>query len=122
MFRLSVYDDKEPWKSLHEKEFVKLPQPLRSAIEIIQHKIQYEVEQAVINQFGVEALKDLKPTSGFRSYAGNKKAGGVVNSKHLLGCARDFSRCGMFRNNFIHDTSNLRVIPSKGWHVELIGW
>jgi hypothetical protein len=123
MDRLDIYDPQEPWASLHREVFDTLPQAMRLAIQHNQARIQTLIEAAVEEEFGKEALKDLRPTSGFRSYRGNKKAGGKPNSDHLLGCARDFAAVGVFRDQFVFSLSGCyKVIKSKNcWHVSIIG-
>ena len=115
MNRLDIYDGKEPWNSLHKKEFDRLPLPTQLSIEACQKKIQIEVEKAVIKEFGEKALSKLKPTSGYRSFKGNKKAGGISNSGHLLGVCRDFSRTGIFWDKFVRSNTYIQVIKSRGW-------
>ena len=106
-------------KGGHKHVWDRLPASVKIAIEVYQNMLQREVDKRNSGKF--------VPTSGFRSDAGNRRFGGVVDSLHLWGAARDF---------FPVDSDNrlppavcstlfrVRRSPADGpflcWHVEVI--
>lgn len=106
----SPYDCKGKYANSHKKAFQKLPLIFKSFIKIAQTKIQKEVER-------LNPERKIRPTSGFRSVTANYQIGGVIDSLHLFGLARDFA--------FDSIDKPLKVPPDmecfkskKCWHVQ----
>jgi len=108
----SPYDCKE---SSNVQAFRLLPPSLQHYIRTVQHKIQAEVDQKNPGLF--------LPTSGFRSETTNRKYGGVIESLHRLGVARDFVPAnGLFHSAPVVDSAWFLVRRSpRCWHIEYRG-
>lgn len=108
----SPYDCKE---SSNVQAFRLLPPSLQHYIRTVQHKIQAEIDEKNLGLF--------RPTSGFRSETTNRKYGGVIESLHRLGVARDFVPVnGLFDNPPAVDPAWFLVRRSpRCWHVEYKG-
>ena len=66
----------------HGHAWDRLPASIKVAVEVYQQMLQREIDKRNPGRF--------RPTSGFRSDSGNRSCGGVVDSLHLWGAARDF--------------------------------
>lgn len=103
----------------HSVEWNKLPRCLQYFFSSQQKSILDRVKRKVVEKYGEAGLQDLVKTSGWRSVAGNRVIGGVVNSLHLYGCAIDFAKKGIFKDNPIPVCCDLQCIDSgKCWHVQ----
>lgn len=99
--------------------FERLPKVLQYFITSQQNLLVTKVRKAVENKYGSEGLRDLIKTSGFRSHSVNARHNGIADSLHLWGCASDFRKHGIFKNNPIPVCCNLQVIDSGDcWHVQ----
>lgn len=106
----SPYDCKGKFKESHKKAFNKLPFIFKSFIKIAQTKIQKEVERLNPN-------RKIRATSGFRSISANRQIGGVVDSLHLFGLARDFAFDSIDKP--LKVPSDMEIIRSANcWHVQ----
>ena len=96
------------------KAFKNLPPCCAHFIRTVQNRIQQEIDSKNPGRF--------RPTSGFRAESVNRKYGGVTESLHRLGMARDFVPVdGLFDVAPVVDATRLKVIRSpKCWHIELI--
>ena len=111
MRELMPYDCEGSDGSSNKKAFEMLPSCLRLAIKEAQNTINQAVRKS-------NPGRKIVSTSGFRSPEVNSRVGGVVNSLHLWGFARDF--------RFYPDEPEpfevpefLECIKSKGcWHVQ----
>ena len=111
MRELMPYDCQGVDGSENKKAFESLPSCLRLAIKEAQNTINQAVRAA-------NSGRKIQSTSGFRAPTVNTRVGGVVNSLHLWGFARDF--------RFFADEPEpfkvpdfLECIKSKGcWHAQ----
>jgi len=111
MRELSPYDCEGKDGESNKKAFESLPSCLRLAIKQTQNTIQEAVKK-------FNPGRKIQSTSGFRSFEVNSWYGGVVNSLHLWGFARDY--------RFFSDEPEpfevpefLECIKSKNcWHVQ----
>lgn len=104
----------------NEKAFNKMPLHLRYFIDSTQKMIFDKVSRKVKEVYGENGLRDLVKTSGFRSINTNIRNNGVSDSLHLFGCAIDFGKVGIFKDNPIPVCCNLECINSgRCWHVQL---
>lgn len=99
----------------HEKCFARLSPVIQMAITQFQIAIQSEVDKKNPGKF--------RPTSGFRSPQQNAAVGGVVDSLHIWGMARDFVP---FDGDFSVPPSvcSRRFLVRRSarcWHVEVKG-
>lgn len=96
-----------------KEEWEALPLAVRAHTTLLQQALQSEIDRENPRQF--------RPSSGWRSPRGNRAVGGVHNSDHLKGLARDFVRVGGCRNCPPRVGGSFQVIRSKGcWHVRII--
>jgi hypothetical protein len=87
---------------------------LPSALQLLIKQTQSKIQQAVqINNPG----RKIVATSGFRSFAVNSKVGGVANSLHLWGFARDFRLFADEQEPFIVPDSMICLKSKNCWHV-----
>lgn len=107
MKRFSPYDCSE--KS-NKKAFERLPGFFQLLVKQSQQKIQEAVEK-------YNPGRKIKPTSGFRSHESNNKAGGVVDSLHLFGLARDFRYYPDEPQPFKLPDSMICIKSNNCWHV-----
>lgn len=113
------YKDKKLDTS-NEVTFKRFPAVLRYFIQSQHNMIYQKVKTSVNKRFGEEGLKSLVKTSGFRSDLVNRTVGGVPSSLHLYGCAIDFKKVGIFKNQPIPVCESLEVIDSgKCWHIQI---
>lgn len=104
----------------NKKAWDKLPRILKYFISSTQKMIFDKVSRRVKEKYGEGGLKDMVKTSGFRSISSNNRNHGVIDSLHLFGCAIDFGKVGIFKNNSIPVCCELECIDSgKCWHVQL---
>lgn len=104
----------------NKKQWERLPLHLKYFIESTQKMIMQKIKNKVLQDYGENGLKSLVKTSGFRSITTNSRVGGVADSLHLFGCAIDFARVGIFKENPIPTCCNLQCIEeSNHWHVQL---
>lgn len=91
-----------------QKVFDRLPIEVRTGIKIVQERIHTAVLRIYPNAVA---------TSGFRSAAYNRSVGGVDNSYHIWGAARDYTFDSLGSDPVI---PGIRVIRSrKCWHLEI---
>lgn len=104
----------------NKKAFDRLPTQLKYFIHSTQRMIVEKVINKVKSVYGQNGLESLCKTSGFRSVSSNNRNGGVIDSLHLFGCAVDFAKIGIFKDNPIPVCCNLEVLDSgKCWHIQL---
>lgn len=103
----------------HESAWSRVPASVKIAIEVYQSCLQREIDKRNPGKF--------RPSSGWRSDSGNRCAGGVADSRHLWGGARDFVPVDPgYRKPPVVCSSMFRVLRSpvqgsfKCWHVEVI--
>lgn len=91
-----------------------LPAGVAAEVQALQAQIQEEVESKNPGKF--------LPSSGWRSDSGNRAVGGVVDSDHIWGRARDFVPGPELSCPPVVCSAKYQVIPSRGcWHVRLRG-
>lgn len=102
----------------HKSAWDRLPASIKVAIEVYQQMLQREVDKRNPGRF--------RPTSGFRSDTGNRRCGGVVDSLHLWGSARDFVPVDPSFRAPPSVCASLFIVrrspvdgPFKCWHVEV---
>lgn len=107
-------------ESSNVEAFRKLPPSTQMYIRTVQNSIQEEISRKNPGLF--------KSTSGFRSQATNQKYGGVLESLHRLGVARDFVPVsGIFTSIPLVDENRFTLLrspcdvklPQKCWHVQI---
>lgn len=105
-----IYDFQVP---RHGIVFARLGPVLQQAISTYQEKIQAEVDNKNPGRF--------VPTSGFRCASENQRVGGVPDSMHIWGLARDFAPVdGDFERGPVVCSRLFRVLKSHNcWHVEI---
>ena len=103
----------------HEHAWSRVPASVKIPIEVYQQCIQREVDKRNPGMF--------RPSSGWRSDSGNRRVGGVVDSRHLWGASRDFIPVDpSYRKPPIVCPSMFRVLrspatgPFRCWHVEVM--
>lgn len=103
----------------HEKAWKRVSPSVQIAIQGQQMLIQREISDRNGDRY--------IPTSGWRSDSGNRRAGGVADSRHLWGAARDFiSSDPDYRLPPLVDPRRFLVLrspaigPFRCWHVEVI--
>lgn len=90
-----------------QKVYNRLPIEIRTAISIVQNRI----EAAVLRKY-----PNAVATSGFRSGCYNRDCGGKPDSLHLWGCARDYTLRSLGDDPCIE---GMTVIKSQlCWHVQ----
>ena len=114
-----IYDTVGQDGKENQAAFEKMPKILQYFIQSQQKLLTDRVIKAVRSKYGESGFNDLVKTSGFRAHSVNTRYNGVVDSLHLWGCAADFSKNGIFKNNSIPVCCNLQVIDSGDcWHVQ----
>lgn len=104
----------------NQKAWDKLPNLLKYFINSTQKMIVDKVYKKVEKKYGKSGVESLVKTSGFRSYNTNKRVNGVVDSLHLYGCAVDFAKVGIFKNESIPVCCELECIDcGRCWHIQL---
>jgi len=103
MKKWDIYDTSE---KKHEKTFKRLPPALQEIIRDAQRTLQLLV---------TTRYKNAIPTSGYRCPQVNTSVGGVVDSLHLFGFARDFYCTEPIANDFEHFT--VLRIKKNHYHV-----
>jgi hypothetical protein len=112
MNRYSPYDCKGQDGKDNKQAFNRLPSFFQLFIKQTQAKIQKIVETE-------NPGKRIVPTSGFRCHKVNDRWGGVDDSLHLFGLARDFSKRLCPDKPYVSPDSGLIVIDSGNcWHVQ----
>ena len=115
-----VYDNQGQHGQWNKQAFERMPKMLQYFIDSTQKLIFEKVYRKVKELYGESGTSDLCKTSGFRSFKTNSDVGGVSDSLHLFGCAIDFAKKGIFKDNPIPTCCNLQLIDSgKCWHVQL---
>lgn len=110
MLPIDTYDPANP---RHGQIFAKLAPAIQVAISCYQEQIQREVDTKNPGRF--------RPTSGFRCASENARVGGVPDSLHIWGMARDFVPVdGDFSREPSVCSRRYRVHRSpKCWHIEV---
>jgi len=105
-----IYD---PEVARHQEVFTRFGPTLALVISGYQEIIQVEVDRKNPGKF--------RPTSGFRAASHNSLVGGVPDSLHIWGMARDFVPVdGDFAHPPIVCERKFRLLRSaRCWHVEL---
>lgn len=103
---------------LNSRVWDKLPTQFKYFVDSTQKQIVDRVKRKVVEKYGQDGLQDLVKTSGWRSVSANRDCGGVADSLHLYGCAVDFAKKGIFKDNPIPVCCDLVCISSNNcWHV-----
>lgn len=103
----------------NKKAWNRLPNILKYFISSTQKNLFDRVYKKVTEKYGKDGCTCLVKTSGFRSISTNNRNNGVVDSLHLFGCAIDFKKVGIFKNNPIPTCCELECIDSGDcWHVQ----
>lgn len=114
-----VYDSQGQDGLDNKKAFEALPKHVQYFFSSMQHALCDRVKKEVVRKYGESGLVDLVKTSGYRSYATNTRHRGVSDSLHLVACAADFRKCGLFADNPIPVPSCLQCIDSGDcWHIQ----
>lgn len=104
----SAYDCSE---KLNQIGFKRLPAFFQLLVKQSQQKIQEAVEK-------YNPGRKIRPTSGFRSVENNIKVGGVADSLHIFGLARDFRFYSDESEPFKVPDSMICIKSTNCWHVQ----
>lgn len=114
-----IYDRKGQDGIDNQNGWDRLPTILKYFIRSQQISIIDRIKRKVSEKYGEAGIRDLVKTSGFRSFKTNSRIGGVSDSLHLFGCAIDFAKKGIFKDNPIPTCCDLECIDSKNcWHIQ----
>ena len=114
-----IYDPAGKDGAENKAAYEKLPKILQYFISSQQKHLADKVRRAVEKRYGSEGVQSLVKTSGFRAQSVNARHNGVADSLHLWGCAADFRKSGLFKNNPIPVCCDLQCIDSGDcWHIQ----